>query len=217
MNSNSIAVMQPYFFPHIGYFQLINAVEFFIFYDDVNFIKKGWIHRNFIFINNELKRFTIPLKKASSFKKINEVEINWGAKEMDKLIKTFRINFPKHSKKRELIETILEAKPLTISETAILSIELSCKHLGISTKLQKSSELNYKKHNDKVLNLVEICKLKNCENYINAEGGQSIYTKQEFLNHGVNLKFMKGLNGPSILEVIDMEKTKETLSQYECL
>ena len=68
-----------------------------------------------------------------------------------------------------------------------------------------------------MLNLVEICKLKNCENYINAEGGQSIYTKEEFLNHGVNLKFMKGLNGPSILEVIDMEKPKETLSQYECL
>ena len=64
-----IAIMQPYFAPYLGYFQLIKEVDTFIFYDDVNFIKGGWINRNFITINKELRRFTIPLIKPSSFKK----------------------------------------------------------------------------------------------------------------------------------------------------
>tara|TARA_B100000287_G_C20638500_1_gene782621 strand:- start:1312 stop:1959 length:648 start_codon:yes stop_codon:yes gene_type:complete len=213
----SIAIMQPYFFPHIGYFQLISAVELFIFYDDVNFIKRGWINRNYISINKQLKRFTVPVKKASRFKKINEVEIDWDSKDMNKLIKTFRLNFSKRSKSREFIENIVDVRPFTISEAAILSIELSCKHLGISTKLEKSSKLNYKKQKDKVLNLVEICKLKKIKNYINAEGGQLIYSKKDFLDYGINLKFLKGLNSASILEIIDSEETKDMLHKYEYL
>ena len=86
---NKIAIMQPYFSPHIGYFQLIDSVDFFVFYDDVNFIKRGWINRNYITVNKELQRFTIPLKNPSQNKKINQIEVNWNSKEMNKLIKTF--------------------------------------------------------------------------------------------------------------------------------
>ena len=72
----TIAVMQPYIFPYLGYYQLVNAVDSFVFFDDVNFINKGWINRNRILVNNEDFRFTIPLIKASQNRLINEIEIS---------------------------------------------------------------------------------------------------------------------------------------------
>ena len=87
--------------------------------------------------------------------------------------------------------------------------------MGLTTKFERSSNLNYKRYNNKVLNLANICKLKNLTNYVNAEGGQEIYTKQEFLDHDISLQFIKGLNSPSILEIIDNSETKEKLKQYE--
>ena len=70
-----LAIMQPYFFPYIGYFQLMNFVDKYVFYDDVNYIKNGWINRNQILIDGQTKYFTLQQKNASSFKKINEVEL----------------------------------------------------------------------------------------------------------------------------------------------
>ena len=207
--------MQPYFSPHIGYFQLIDSVDLFVFYDDVNFIKRGWINRNYITINNELQIFTIPLKKSSQNKKINEVEVNWGSKEVNKLIKTFHYNLKDKPTAIKIIEEIVQSKPLTIADMAILSIELASKYLGLTTKFERSSSLNYQKYSDKVLNLASICKLKNFTNYVNAEGGREIYNKQEFLQHGINLEFIKSLSGPSILEIIDDNSAKGKIKQYE--
>lgn len=92
-----IAIMQPYIFPYIGYFQLINAVDKFIIYDDVNYIKQGWINRNKILLNNEDYLFTFPLKNASSYKKINEIELseNLYSKWKIKFFKTLEV-YKKH-------------------------------------------------------------------------------------------------------------------------
>ncbi len=209
--------MQPYFAPYLGYFQLIKEVDTFVFYDDVNFIKGGWINRNYFTINEEVKRLTIPLKKSSSFKLIKDVEVDWESKEMTKLIKTFTQNFKKKPIGLNIIEKIIESKPKTIADMSILSVELACKHLDIDVNLKRSSTLEYEKHDDKVLNLVEICKLNGFDNYVNPEGGQSIYTKEEFSKYGIKLEFIKGMGSPSILEIIDDEGTKEKLKQYECI
>ncbi|MDA3872330.1 MAG: WbqC family protein, partial [Candidatus Marinimicrobia bacterium] len=72
-----LAIMQPYFFPYIGYFQLINAVDKFVVYDDVNFIKRGWINRNYININNKKVLFTLPVKDKSQNKLINQHSYNF--------------------------------------------------------------------------------------------------------------------------------------------
>lgn len=208
-----IAIMQPYFAPYLGYFQLIKEVDTFIFYDDVNFIKGGWINRNYISINRELKRFTIPLIKPSSFKKINEIEVNWDSKDMSKLIKTFQQNL----KDKTIINKIIEKKPKTIADMAILSISLFCELIGISTKLKRSSELNYNKQEDRVLNLIEICKSENSSHYINPEGGQSLYSKEQFLSHGVKLNFIKGLSSPSMLETINSPNLYRQLNNYELI
>jgi hypothetical protein len=210
----SIAIMQPYFAPYLGYFQLINEVDTFIFYDDVNFIKGGWINRNYITINDKLSRFTIPLKKSSSFKKINETEVNWECKDMTKLIKTFNIVFKKNPISMGILNTIFYEKPKTISDMSIMSIELFSKELGIKTKFKKSSELNYEKQGDKLLNLIEICKKEKSNHYINPEGGQNLYKKEDFERYGVKLNFIKGINTPSIIDIIGDPDVKNKINNY---
>ncbi len=212
-----IAIMQPYFVPYLGYFQLINEVDIFVFYDDVNFINRGWINRNTITMNNEIKRFTVPLIKSSQNKKINEIDVNWDSKEINKLLKTFRYNLKGKSKAIKIIESIFEDKPKRISDMAIQSIKYFCKELGIKTKFEKSSEIEYKKSEDKLLNLVNICKSKNISNYVNAEGGHKLYTKKDFKANGIDLKFLKGTPSTSILDIIDSKDIKERLLNYETI
>ncbi|AVC45854.1 wbqC-like family protein (plasmid) [Rhizobium leguminosarum bv. viciae] len=60
-----LAIMQPYFFPYIGYFQLIHAVDKFVVYDNIKYTKKGWINRNRILRNGEDYTFSLPIKAAS--------------------------------------------------------------------------------------------------------------------------------------------------------
>lgn len=86
----TVAIMQPYYMPYIGYFQMINAVDSFVFYDDVNFINRGWVNRNRILVNNESSYITIPLLKASQHKLINEIEINHD-KNLDKITSWYAV------------------------------------------------------------------------------------------------------------------------------
>src|ERR1051325_10810193 len=90
-----IAIMQPYLFPYIGYFQLINAADKFVILDDVNYINCGWINRNRILINGIDKLFTLPLKDASQNKSINAIEILADNPLKDKLLKTLELSYKK--------------------------------------------------------------------------------------------------------------------------
>ena len=109
--------MQPYFMPYIGYFQLINAVDKFIFYDDVTFIKQGWINRNQILINNQAKMFSIPLSNASSHVLIKDVLISetayqkWKKSFLNSILFSYK-KAKNYSKINALIERILEKKNL---------------------------------------------------------------------------------------------------------
>ena len=71
----TVAIMQPYLFPYIGYWQLIHAVDTFVIFDDVNYIKKGYINRNNILVNGQKQTFTLELMSASQNKLINDIDI----------------------------------------------------------------------------------------------------------------------------------------------
>lgn len=90
-----LAIMQPYFLPYIGYFQLINAVDTFVLLDDVNYINKGWINRNQLLLNGKAHLFTLPLQKASQNKLINQLELSNETKWKDKLLKTIETAYKK--------------------------------------------------------------------------------------------------------------------------
>ena len=83
-----LGIMQPYFFPYIGYWQLVNAVDTYVIYDDVNFIKNGWINRNRILINGEAKYFNLPVVGAGSFVLIKDIAMNPKPELIGKLLRT---------------------------------------------------------------------------------------------------------------------------------
>jgi len=140
---SNIAVMQPYIFPYIGYFQMISAVDKFVFYDDVNYIKGGWINRNRILINNLPQYFTIPLIKASPNRLINEIEFDASNKDYSKLTHKIQQAYAKAPYFKEvfpIIKDILNHKTTYISELAIYSVITICRYLDIDTKFFVSSK-----------------------------------------------------------------------------
>lgn len=189
------AVMQPYLFPYIGYFQMINAVDVFVFYDDVNFIKGGWINRNRMLISGSDKLFTVPLKDASSFKLIKDVEINNEVPAYSKILTTIAQSYKKapfFSEVFPIIESVFRSPSSTIADLAILSIKAVNEYLGISTILKRSSvDFPDTKGLERAERLIAICKRTGAEKYINVIGGQELYTKEYFSSQGIDLKFIK--------------------------
>lgn len=133
--------MQPYFFPYIGYFQLIQAADKFVFYDDVNFIKNGWINRNRILLNSQPAYITVQLKGASSFKQINHVEFTDNREKIRKTIEQAYKKAPYFDSAWPVINECLAFKTNLISELAIHSVIQVSKYLGISTPLKKAARI----------------------------------------------------------------------------
>lgn len=235
-NLMKIAIMQPYIFPYIGYFQLIQAVDKFIFYDDVNFIKKGWINRNQILINNQAHLITIPLNKASQNILIKDTLISYEENWAKKLLNNLEHNYkkaPYFNDAYSLIKQILEKNFNTISDFAINSIIEVSNYLEINTNFELSSE-KYMDSIDlkKKFRLIEICKKNNATDYINPIGGKEIYTKEDFKIKGLKLKFIEPqineykqfnsgfISGLSIIDVLmfnSKEEVRKMLNKYELI
>jgi hypothetical protein len=225
-----VGIMQPYFFPYIGYYQLIHEVDIFVIYDDVNFIKQGWISRNRILLNQAPHFLTLELKGASSFKKINEIET--GNNKL-KILKTLELNYKKapcFADTYAVMQEILSSEEVNLARFLAQSLIKINQFLGIQTRVLVSSDLekdNELKGADKVLH---ICKTLQANQYINAIGGQELYSKEVFAGQGLDLHFLKTnpitysqWNGEFVpwLSIIDvmMFNTPETirtmLSNYE--
>ena len=139
-----VAIMQPYFLPYIGYFQLINAVDKFVIYDDVNFINRGWINRNNILINSKKSYINVPLKEASQNKLINEIFISTDINWQRKMIRTIELAYKKAPFFLEVFSAfkkILESKNETISQLNANLIIAVCQYLSIDTLIQLSSSI----------------------------------------------------------------------------
>ncbi len=225
-----LAIMQPYFFPYIGYFQLIANVEKFIFYDDVNYIKQGWINKNNFLISKKAHPFSVPLANQSSFKLISETEINqqlykkWKVKFLRSIEQSYN-KAPYFNEVFHIITKVFEQEYLTISELAIGSIKAMCNYLEIDTQLAVSSQCsNYVNLSGKD-RVIAICKQEGASVYINPVGGQELYDKKVFANAGLELFFLKAkirkydqnqlefVPGLSILDVI-MFNGKRTKNDF---
>ena len=150
-----IAVMQPYFLPYLGYFQMVNAVDTFVFYDNVAYIKNGWINRNRIKGGNI---FTISIKHQSSNRLIKDTKINWDPRNTNKFLKTIQQTYsksPYFSEVYPIVEDLITSQPQTISELAINSVIKFSHYMGIDTKFKIASEENYVKGDNKVTNLIK--------------------------------------------------------------
>jgi len=194
--SFKIAMNQPYTFPYIGYFQLVNAVDKFIAYDHVTFIKNGWVNRNRILVNGTPSMFSIPLDQASSSKLIRETAVNptlypnWR----NKFYKTLEFNYkraPHYEQVLQILKEILDGDHKLISEIAIDSLKSVCSFLEISTEIVEV-EFRYGNTSLKGENrIIDMCRSENANIYINAIGGQTLYSRETFRKNGIDLKFLE--------------------------
>jgi hypothetical protein len=225
----NIAIMQPYFMPYIGYFQLIKSVDEFIIYDNIQYTKKGWINRNRILVNGKDQIITLPIKKDSDYLNVAERELSesWE-KDKNKMINIIKSSYSKSPYFKESSELIFEC--LNNSEKNLFkfiydSIIMINEYLGIKTSIIISSSIDANhtlKSQDKVLSL---CKAQNADVYINSIGGVELYDKTIFKENGIDLNFIKSnpinykqFNNEFIpwLSIIDvlMFNSKEQIQKY---
>jgi hypothetical protein len=185
------AIMQPYLFPYIGYFQLIHAVEIFVVYDDVNFIKSGWINRNNILGGRGEQLITLQLEGASQNKLINEINIG---KNVDKILQTCKHNYSKAPFFNDvfpLIEKILLHDEINLSKFIQYSLLEISEFLGMDVKFIVSSEINKDTNLRGQEKILEVCKAVGATEYINLPGGRGLYEKQIFKLNNIGLSFIE--------------------------
>jgi WbqC-like protein family len=190
-----LAIMQPYFFPYIGYFQLITAVDLFIVYDNIKYTKKGWINRNRMLQNGKDVMFSLPLK--SNFDSLNVCEREL-AKDFnrDKLLNQFKGVYrgaPYFAQTFPLVEQVVRYQDTNLFRFLHHSIVRICEHLGIATEIRISSSIAIDhglKSQDKVLAL---CESVGASTYVNAIGGRELYSEEMFKERGIELKFIQSI------------------------
>ena len=187
--------MQPYFFPYVGYFQLMNIVDEFVVYDNIQYTKKGWINRNRILVNGKEQFLTIPLKKDSDYLNVKERKLseNWDS-ERNHIINRMKASYSKAPFFKDvfpLFEDCLMYKNDNLFDFVFYSITSIKNYLNISTKLIISSNLSIDHNLKSEEKVISICKFKNAFIYINPIGGQLLYNSNKFNDNGINLSFLK--------------------------
>lgn len=230
--SLKLGIMQPYYFPYLGYFQLMNAVDTFVILDDVQFMKGGWIHRNRILLEGDKKQIHMKIDHMSQNKKIHEHE-----RAVDPVHEGYQLRLLSHAYKHApfyedvmpMIERIMkDDEPNVAVYLEKLLIEVR-DYLGLDTKVLVASSLDYDKSLKREELVIEICRSLNTDHYINAIGGQALYEKEKFAKSGISLDFIKmdrieypQFNHPFVpdLSIIDVmmfnskSKIRELLNAY---
>lgn len=189
----TLAIMQPYFLPYAGYFQLIHTVNQFIVYDNIQYTKKGWINRNRFLKNGKEELFSIPLKKNSDFLDVRNRELAVDFKK-EKILNQLRDAYrraPYFEPVFSVVEKIVLQNEINLFNYIYNSIKVICTYLAIDTEILVSSYLQIDHSlagKDKVLAL---CKHVGADVYINSIGGQALYSKEAFSAHGIELKFLE--------------------------
>lgn len=186
-----VAVMQPYLFPYLGYYQLIDSVDAFVLYDDVSFIKQGYINRNNILINGRPGRVTIPVPGASSNKSINELAFSPDVAKVLKTIQQAYAKAPFFDAVFPLVERVLTHPERDITTICQLSLTAVFGYLGMDRKIVRSSALEYDRDLPAADRLVAICEQFDATHYVNSIGGQKLYSKEYFSERGKTLSFLK--------------------------
>lgn len=226
--------MQPYIFPYIGYYQLLNAVDTFVILDDVNFIMRGWINRNNILLNGKPFLFSFPLQNASQNNLILDTKLSFSEKEKNKFLKTFQLAYkkaPYFNAFYPVLEDIIFFPDEDLTNFIHNSLTRTLQYLGIKKNILKSSQIEKDNTLKSENRIIEICEKTNTDLYINPTGGKSLYNKENFENHNIKLQFIntvfdqikyKQLNDSFIpnLSFLDIlmfnskEKVMEFLEQY---
>jgi hypothetical protein len=222
-----IAIMQPYFLPYIGYWQLIAAVDAFVVYDNIKYTKKGWINRNRFLRNGVEDIFSLPLRKDSDFLDVSQRFLS-DSFEREDLLNRFREAYrkaPEFSSVLPLLEGIIRHPASNLFDYIFASIQSVCEFLGIKTPIVVSSTIDCDNFLKAAERVQAICKALGADTYVNPVGGMELYSPENFASIGIDLKFLKALpfeypqsGNPfvpwlSIIDVLMFNSKQFTLSQ----
>lgn len=235
-----IGIMQPYFFPYIGYWQLIKNTDLWVVFDDIQYIRHGWVNRNRILSNNflEPQYIIVPLKKHSqneTIKNVHVLEDNEWKEKLLRQLEHYKKRAPYYNEAINLVRETIFDKYTTISELNIIAIKNVCKYLDIpiDIKIYSQMDLNIASAFTPGDWALEISKALNANTYINPIGGIELFDKQKYLDNNIDIKFLKPLlkpyvqknhgnfvEGLSIIDVImfnNIEEIGKMLNDYELL
>ena len=193
-----VAIMQPYFMPYIGYFQMIQAVDVFVVYDNIEYTKKGWINRNRILKNGEPDMISLPLAKGSDYEHVVQRQLadSFHTKDKQKLhgriLELYR-KAPFYNETAILLQGVFGSTETNLFGFIHQSIVAVCEHIGISTPIRISSSLDVDhqlRGEDKV---IALCQAVNATHYINAIGGVELYSFDRFEKAGIELQFIQSM------------------------
>ncbi len=187
------AVMQPYFLPYIGYFQLISSVDTFIVYDNIQYTKKGWINRNRLLRSGQPVTFSVPVRSDSDYLDIREREV---AADFDpsRLVRQFEGAYrkaPEYVATMGLVERVLACPERNLFGFIEWSIRLTCEHLGITTAIVRSSSLAVDQDLRREQRVMALCAAVSATTYINPPGGIDLYDRADFAARGIELRFLR--------------------------
>jgi hypothetical protein len=193
-----LGIMQPYFFPYIGYFQLINSVDEFVIYDNIEFTKKGWINRNRILINGKNAFISLPLKKDSDYLNINQrfLADTWEVerkKLLNRITESYR-KAPYFKETYEVFEKCVMYEDCNLFKFILNSLQIVLKYLYIDTKIVISSSISINSMLKSEEKVMAICKERGADIYINPIGGLELYDKEIFKKNSIELQFQKSNN-----------------------
>lgn len=195
-----VAVMQPYFLPHLGYWTLMSKVDTFVIYRDIEFSKSGWVNRNKLLLEGQVEWFTVPLEKASDYAAISERRISatWPA-QRDSLLNKIEKNYQRAEFFDEVhpwIRNVFLHDTFSLMEFLRFSIFETHALLGLDTHILEENaigEFSMLRGQNRVL---AVCKALEARQYLNPPGGVALYSKSAFAGEGIELEFLNPV--PSI-------------------
>jgi hypothetical protein len=189
-----VAIMQPYFFPYWGYFQLIACVDKFVIFDDVNYIKKGWINRNRILQHSDTISINLPIHKASQNRKINQHLRSVNNQALEKLKKKISFAYCKSENFTEvypLIFRLIDNPETNVAKFLAYSLSEISAYIGLTTDFIYSSELsNHDDYDNAQQRIIALTKQVNGTQYWNLPGGKMLYDADQFKRNDIGLKFI---------------------------
>ena len=193
-----LAIIQPYFFPYIGYFQLMNAVDEFVVYDNIQYSKKGWINRNRILVNGSASYISIPLRKDSDYLDVRDRYLadNWcrnRKKILNRITEAYR-RAPQFASVYPIIEKSVLCGESNLFQFISHSLSLVKEYLEIRTPLIISSTIPVDQSINAESRVIAICKERRASTYLNPIGGVALYNKEVFTSAGIDLFFLKSGN-----------------------
>lgn len=186
-----IAIMQPYLFPYLGYYQLASCVDHFVFYDDVTFIKQGYINRNSILGDRAPLRITFPVLDASSNRLISEHSFSKDFSKQVRSIEQTYSKAPYFTPFFPRVLSVLESPDRDVTKVCSNSIATVLDYLEIPFNHYLSSSLQYDRAENRAERIINICKHLGGDTYINSIGGSDLYRHEFFSTNGIDLLFIK--------------------------